>query len=376
MCLLTFPNQNDLNLEDRKQKLKRQAKCWLSIESILRSRGSFCIEPDTQECLLFFLCQWQGPGGERIHHSRWKSGKLSRVRIAKLCGNEAKSPGLSLLQGCYHQLHLYAPLAWFPLSWVRNGEQFDKMKAFTSLASGWIFSKVMLKHCCGYRKCHTELVKFHWSSWKLVTCQQNSNWESERVESITGHVSVNLFWIWSSHSLRPFHPQFCRIASPVNLSSDVLFIPTWNDATIPVALKLTQIRAGLTLDRTIAATLACTLWVPGLLLLTQWLALGFLACGSWGCPAGLSRGVDKDPCPQLSILLVWASLICFCRGRSLTEMSCPFLSSCHQIADTHLLLKGRTLNFLSDGEHHIAFSQYLHRLFLAAYTQYFSSKMC
>lgn len=152
----------------------------------------------------------------------------------------------------------------------------------------------------------------------------------------------------------------------MNLSSEVLFIPAWNDATIAVAPKVTQIRAGLTLDGTITATLACTVWVPGLLLLTQWLVLGFLACGSWACPADLSRGVDKDPCPQLSILLVWASLICFCREGSLTEMSCPFLSSCHQISDTHLL-KGRTLNFLSDGEHHIAFSFSLHRLFLAAY---------
>ena len=140
--------------------------------------------------------------------------------------------------------------------------------------------RLCLKYCCGYSKCHTELVKFHRSSWKLVTCQQNSNWESGRLESIPGHVSVNLFWIRNSHSLRPFHPQFCRITSPVNLSSEVLFIPTWNDATIPVAPKVTQIRAGPTMGGTITATLACTVWVPGLLLLTQWLVLGFLACGS------------------------------------------------------------------------------------------------
>lgn len=110
-------------------------------------------------------------------------------------------------------------------------------------------------------------------------------------------------------------------------------------------------------------SLGCFCWLSDL-------ALGFLACGSWGCPADLSRGVDKDPCPQLSILLVWASLICFYREAfigSLTEISCPFSSSCHQISDTHLLLKGRTLNFLSDGEHHIAFSHSLHRFFLAAY---------
>ena len=103
------------------------------------------------------------------------------------------------------------------------------------------------------------------------------------------------------------------------------------------------------------------------------LALGFLACGSWGCPAELSRGLDKDPCPQLSILLVWASLICFYRERSLREISYPFLSSCHQISDTHLLLKGRTLNFLFNGEHHIAFFHSLHRFFLAAYDTFSTS---
>lgn len=105
-------------------------------------------------------------------------------------------------------------------------------------------------------------------------------------------------------------------------------------------------------------SLGCFCWLSDL-------ALGFLACGSWGCPAHLSRGVDKDPCPQPSILLVWASLICFYREGSLTEISCPFSSSYHQISDTHLL-KGRTLNFLSDGEHHIVFSHSLHTFFLAA----------
>lgn len=74
-----------------------------------------------------------------------KVGNCLEWGLQSCAGNEAKSPGLSLLQGCCHQPHLYAPVAQFSLSWVRNGEQFDKMKAFTSLVSDWIFSKVMLE---------------------------------------------------------------------------------------------------------------------------------------------------------------------------------------------------------------------------------------
>lgn len=116
---------------------------------------------------------------------RWSQWRQKLYQLEKTYGEcwgrerYKAMQGWSCLECTYFRGHCRPPLYicsfLTDVFWpgVRNVRQFDKMRAFKSLESDWIFSKVILETVvCGYNKCHSRLVKFPLSFWKLVTCQQ------------------------------------------------------------------------------------------------------------------------------------------------------------------------------------------------------------